>query len=301
MASCTHDNIYVTLLSNNSINIYNNTSSTFTNLLTHPLNLDDNWEVGLSDIFFTLLDKYNRNNKDVIKRKRRNADVQSPDHNVAKIAKNNNNNNKYADIKLKFHELLEASDKSLFNNSKMNNAESALINETPRESVLAQNDTTKTTSQALSNDTTKINKVVGVKVMDKSTNSNIDIHASEVSDENNILTSTNNILNKSLSVFSDNINQYFLKSLLPDINEILFIYTDIIKPRHVGNKKIKCLKIFSVSSLKSYIHFNRVEYFPLEYYNINDISIMIRDDEGNLISLNNQIPVYCTLHFRKCI
>lgn len=288
MAASTHDNIYVTLLSNNSIDIYNNTSNTFTNLLTPPLNLDDNWEVGLSDISFSLLDKYNRdNNKYTIKRKKRNADIQSPEHKVAKIVKNNTNN-EYADIKLKFHELLETSDKSLLNNSKINITKSALIN-----------DTTKETSKALN--TTKINEVEVVKVMDKPINSNINIHASEITEENNILTSTNNILNKSLSAFSDNINQYFSKSLLPDINEIVFIYTDIIKPRHVGNKRIKCLKICSVSSLKSYIRFNRVEYFPLESYNINDISIMIRNDEGNLINLNKEIPVYCTLHFRKCI
>lgn len=288
MAAGTHDNIYVTLLSNNSIDIYNNTSNTFTNLLTPPLNLDDNWEVGLSDISFSLLDKYNRdNNKYTIKRKKRNADIQSPEHKVAKIVKNNTNN-EYADIKLKFHELLETSDKSLLNNSKINITKSALIN-----------DTTKETSKALN--TTKINEVEVVKVMDKPINSNINIHASEITEENNILTSTNNILNKSLSAFSDNINQYFSKSLLPDINEIVFIYTDIIKPRHVGNKRIKCLKICSVSSLKSYIRFNRVEYFPLESYNINDISIMIRNDEGNLINLNKEIPVYCTLHFRKCI
>lgn len=56
--------------------------------------------------------------------------------------------------------------------------------------------------------------------MDKPINYNINIHASEITEENNILTSTNNILNKSLSAFSDNINQYFSKSLLPDINDM---------------------------------------------------------------------------------
>ena len=60
VSSTQEENIYVTLLSNNSKDIYKNT---FTNLLAQSLNLDENWVVGLSDISFLLMDKQSRNSK----------------------------------------------------------------------------------------------------------------------------------------------------------------------------------------------------------------------------------------------
>lgn len=68
MSISTGENIYVTILSNDSLDIYKNSSNTFTNLLKHPLYLSENWVVGLADISFTLHKTNDTNN---INRKRR--------------------------------------------------------------------------------------------------------------------------------------------------------------------------------------------------------------------------------------
>lgn len=304
-SSIQEENIYVTLLSNNSMDIYKNTPNTFTNLLTQSLNLDDHWVVGLSDISFSLLE---RNNQNIAKRRKRNTisnvDTQAIVHGKTKILKHSANN-EYEDIKLKFHELLESSNDFMITNPNLNNKTKLLnkLSDTPKSNVSTEkkdlSDKKSDPLNKLKNDTSQTNLATEKKVNEFDSYTSRD--ELENVEKDSILTSTNHILHKSLTKFSDNMTNYFTKVFSPDINEIVFIYTDIIKPRHVGNKKTKCLKIFSISTLKNYIHFNRIEYFPIESYNINNISIMIRNDEGGIISLNEFIPVYCTLHFKKYI
>lgn len=107
-----------------------------------------------------------------------------------------------------------------------------------------------------------------------------------------------NYLQNELKTLNKPVLSYMNEIVLSETNEIIFVYTDIIQPRYVGSKKNKCIKIFSTSLQKNYIYFNRIEYFPLETFNINDISIRILNDEGNELNLLDTIPVYCTLHFK---
>lgn len=284
MASSTEENsIYVTLLSNDSVNLYKNSSSTFTNLLKQSLSMSDQWEVGLSDISFSIANKQLNMNQNILKRKKRNiSNFNNQSVKTLKI----DSNNEYDEIKTKFKELMETSDELKLKNI---NKTSKLLN-------------TLNIVKPQPNISLKEKDTHNVNVKSSNIEQNVQITSPESStiyEKDPILSSTNYIFEKSLNKFSDNINQLINKFESSDINENIFIYTDIIKPRHVGSKRIKCLKIFSVTTLKNYIHFNRIEYFPLEAYNINDISIMIRNDEGEEINFNKLVPVYCTLHFKK--
>lgn len=283
MSSNSQENsIYVTLFSNDSINIYKNTPNTFTNLLQQSLNLNDQWVVGLSDVSFTLLDKQDKSKQNIInKRIKRNLQ-----NNVSVDNKPNikNLNYNYGDVKKKFRKLM---DSSLAEESKSINSTSL-----DNTNLVLNKDKAKQTISSLDN-----------QDHEKNTNRKSVEHTISTVRENEteepILSLSNNFLENTLNKLVDDISNYFNKIVSPQVNDIIFIYTDIIKPRYVGNKKAKCLKIFSISSLKNYINFNRVEYFPVETFNINDISIMIRNDEGQELNLIHSIPVYCTLHFKK--
>lgn len=55
----------LTLLSNSSSELYENTLSAFTNLLNPSITLDDDWEVGLSHIFLNKLNYIERRKRDI--------------------------------------------------------------------------------------------------------------------------------------------------------------------------------------------------------------------------------------------
>lgn len=55
---------HLTLLSNSSVTLYDNTLSSFTNLLNSTIELDDNWLVGLSEIYVNRLNYKERNKRD---------------------------------------------------------------------------------------------------------------------------------------------------------------------------------------------------------------------------------------------
>lgn len=87
------------------------------------------------------------------------------------------------------------------------------------------------------------------------------------------------LIQNELKTLNKPVLSYMNELISSETNEIIFVYTDVIKPRYVGSKKNKCIKIFSTSSLKNYINFNRIDYFPIESVNINDIPIKILNDE----------------------
>lgn len=268
--------MYVTLLSNDSTNIFKNTPNTFTNLLKQPLNLNEKWEVGLSYISFSLQDLTKKSNQNKIKRS-----VEKPSLDASKPKKAKLSNDEQDIIKNKFKKLL---------NSTVQNDKTKFV---------LDSDSSKIPDKMKTNiDNTQQTTFLKDKKDSKNSN-NATIMESTKDQDEPILTLTNSFLENSLNRLVDNISEYFQKIISSEINDIIFIYTDIIKPRPVGNKKTKCLKIFSISSLNNYIHFNRVEYYPIENFNINDISIMIRNDEGRRLNLIDSIPVYCTLHFKK--
>lgn len=288
MSSNSQDrNIYVTLLSNDSTKIFKNTPNTFTNLLKQPLNLNDQWVVGLSDISFSLQDFNKKNDQNNIKRSLQKSSSKGGKPKKAKL----NNDDEEDIIKNKFKKLLHS---TLENDAanRMFNRDSLKIPDEIKP-VLNIDDKKITNVFKDTKDITNKSNDENGKAKD---GTNIELKNDK---DEPLLALTNNFLENSLNRLLDDISDYFNKIIAPEVNDIIFIYTDIIKPRHVGNNKTKCIKIFSISSLKNYINFSRVDYFPLETFNINDISIMIRNDEGRELNLLEVIPVYCTLHFKK--
>lgn len=81
---------------------------------------------------------------------------------------------------------------------------------------------------------------------------------------------------------------------------ITFVYTDIMKPRCVGDKKPKCLRLFAFNGRRQTQSFHNVEYYPVDQTTIKDISILITDANGKKIKFKQSFtPIYATLHFRR--
>lgn len=83
--------------------------------------------------------------------------------------------------------------------------------------------------------------------------------------------------------------------------DMLYIHTDIIYPRVVGDQMVRCLKVMPASGKQQeYKTFGRIEYYPVELFHIRSISVNILDGESNRINFNESLlPTMITLHFRK--
>lgn len=83
----------------------------------------------------------------------------------------------------------------------------------------------------------------------------------------------------------------------------LYVYTDIIQPRIVGNSKAPLLRLVEIPSKYRYgddiyIKYKSRFYHPLNHHEIDKISIVFKDDTGKDIRFNFGRTTL-TLHFRK--
>lgn len=122
--------------------------------------------------------------------------------------------------------------------------------------------------------------------------------------ENNTLSAFTNLVNlptlTSKEDWEVGVSELFLNDGAIELSTILFIYTDIIKPRCVGNKNIRCMKIIPFKGKSLCFDFHNVEYYPLELSEINDISVLILNSDGIQYNFNpSTTPNFITLHFRK--
>lgn len=75
----------------------------------------------------------------------------------------------------------------------------------------------------------------------------------------------------------------------------LFIYADVINPRCVGNKILKCLRVPPFNEKSKCFEFKSVEIAT-----IKDVSILILSANGAVYNFcETIIPTYIILHFRK--
>lgn len=81
----------------------------------------------------------------------------------------------------------------------------------------------------------------------------------------------------------------------------IYLYTDVIKPRHIGNRYSRCLRVFLKKNLEqATIGFDQIEYFPVQTNMIGEISVLMADLTGERINFNRSyIPTMCTFHFKK--
>lgn len=122
--------------------------------------------------------------------------------------------------------------------------------------------------------------------------------------ENNTLSAFSNLVNLPILTAKEEwevgVTTMFLNDGSSDIPSILFIYSDIMKPRCIGNKNIRCIRVLPFNGKSTCYDFHNVEYYPLEISTINDISILIANSDGSQYDfLASSTPNYITLHFRR--
>lgn len=87
----------------------------------------------------------------------------------------------------------------------------------------------------------------------------------------------------------------------------LCIYTDIIKPRIIGDHMTRALYMQPVQnendwSKRNVIDVKNIEYYPLESTDISEVNILFADETGEQINFNNSsFSTMVLLHFKKGI
>lgn len=82
--------------------------------------------------------------------------------------------------------------------------------------------------------------------------------------------------------------------------DMMYIYIDIIQPRHLGDTSARFLRILPTTPDGNDIEFKHVEYCPIEPSHIESISILITDSSGkNINFMPSTKPTYLMLHFKK--
>ena len=91
----------------------------------------------------------------------------------------------------------------------------------------------------------------------------------------------------------------------PNNSNYLCIYSDIIKPRIIGDQVSRVMYIHPIQSNNNInewnvINIKNVEYYPLEKSNISEIDILLADETGEQIDFNNSsFSTMISLHFKK--
>ena len=103
------------------------------------------------------------------------------------------------------------------------------------------------------------------------------------------------------TIFNYFYDHFFTKKILPSEENktvLMFIYTDIMKPRTIGNQATRCLKIIPSNGKSQNIIFDMPEYYPIEQQTLRTLSIQIANDVGEKINFEpSNVPTYCVLHF----
>lgn len=79
----------------------------------------------------------------------------------------------------------------------------------------------------------------------------------------------------------------------------IFVYLDIISPRRIGSKSNRVLKVLRPAN-KRMLHFENIEYMPLQTEYFDSISILIAQSNGENVSfVPSNVPTYINLHFKR--
>lgn len=124
--------------------------------------------------------------------------------------------------------------------------------------------------------------------------------------ENNVQSSFTNLLPKTLTLngkWNVGISEISYNPLNDNANPVnfIYIYTDIIKPRIVGSMESRCIRIIPNAFSAQHIRFgDSIEYYPVEFNTIDNISFLLNDYAGDRIKFSdNVIPIYIMLHFKR--
>jgi hypothetical protein len=263
--------------------------------LKKPLKLNEEWVVGVTEIFF--------NSKSETKKiRKRSARLETPESAIAHmkkesllhLKKDNDINNSNSDATSVIKPTLQ------FNKGKINeqfgiaNAVSGKSNE--------QSDTTSAVKSI------KTFHERGKESIDETQTKLLQQTINEISqdpkDSKLSFPSSFSIIESLLDLLREkytesmSVDQSFEKT--PHVNKLMYLYLDIIKPRFLGDQYVRCIRVIPSTSLEEIIHFNHIEYYPVELKYIESISVLISDEQGEKINFKDSfIPFYCTLHFKK--
>lgn len=84
--------------------------------------------------------------------------------------------------------------------------------------------------------------------------------------------------------------------------KLMFMYTDIIKPRQMGNILSRYLRVIPIRKNNEIqtLQFNPVHYCAVEEFYIENISILLSDAKGDQINFNaSTTPTMVVLHFKR--
>ena len=92
----------------------------------------------------------------------------------------------------------------------------------------------------------------------------------------------------------------------PNTPNYLCIYSDILKPRIIGDRISRAMYIHPMQNSemneRNVVNIKNVEYYPLEKTNIEEIDILLADETGEQIDFNNSsFSSMILLHFKKAI
>lgn len=264
------NDFYVCLLSNNSMNYYNgNTLSSFTNLLSSPCNFDGRWKVGLTEIAFNSYTIPNKTIEAENKRTKRFAKAAPlkppiPMDNI----ENPQTSSKHSQTNDSGFTSIMFIPKPL---SQLPDPTSDKINVTQNSNEQTKISIAKRNKEKQNIENTKPSQEVGISVDQL-------FFPEEYHPIPNIT-----------------------PQLTYPILNYMYIYSEIIKPRYVGDVRSRYLKVLpKLDSRADIIKIDNIEYCPVEKSYIENISILICDDQGIQINFKSGTsPTYIMLHFIK--
>lgn len=262
---------YICLLSNNSMQYYrDNTLSYFTNLLSSPCNLDNTcWKVGVAEIAYNT---YYNSNIYYQRRKKRSVDVST--------------------------QITSSSTSLLQPPKQLSDPIISKIHET--------NDMMVVEGETQSNLNGSFTPVMFIpKALPEVSKPIFEPVSQMPMPIWNERHQPQNEQEQSHDIppdWNDNYHDLLLNSNRTNTNlNYIYVYTDIIKPRYVGDIKSRYLKIIPrLNTHADIIKFKHIEYCPLEKGYIENLTIQLMDIEGEKIDFaGSTSPTYVMLHFIK--
>lgn len=306
---------YVTLLSSDSINFYENSLSSFTNQLNPPLELHPlgKWRVGILEIFhsFILNNPFNS----------------AEDH--IKFDENIKHHGSFNMEKLIFYTVMFAKQRELYTPSYFHsfldeeNLKDILTNEVfsdcaQKNFEVKNGETTLEIHLEFENeDVTPENFLLFTSKIDLSKIYTMkDILYAILLGYNTAFEETyknhQNIREKRarklkgyVDFFVDRIQHYSKRLLKKSSNNynsnFMILYTDIISPRNFGEQYLNVLQMIPLREAASEnTPIKNIQYFTVNSTCLSNISIKIVDENGNPTAFENSYsPTVVTLHFRK--
>lgn len=275
------NDFYVCLLSNNSLKYYKeNTLSSFTNLLSSPCNLNcGEWKVGITEIAFNTYVKdksYIRNRRSVDTRftpktnlilpKSKVSDVR--DHNKVIVVQGETQSTVHGDIIPVMY------------------IPSAL-SQLP-DPIIKKPNANANTNKSMDDSQVGVSLTQSFPKKPKKTEQQPTVG--------------NQSFDIPPPIWNEGSSELGLSWIEShQVLNFMYVYTDIIKPRYVGDIKSRYLKIIpKLNTDADVIKFDHIEYCTVEKGFIENISILIMDSQGEKINfIGGSSPTYTMLHFKR--